>query len=81
VAGAIGFTECARSGHGGALDDGKRAWAKANGVPLVDGIVVLDRQRDLLVTWVHLTPPANEVLAKAIATTILDLESPRSDGR
>jgi hypothetical protein len=51
--------------------DAVRVWAARNGVTLVDGIRTLDRQRDLLATWVHLAPPANKVLAKAIAAGIV----------
>jgi hypothetical protein len=48
-----------------------RDWAAAHDVPLVDGIATLDRQRDLVLTWVHLAPPANKKLARAIAAAIL----------
>ncbi len=34
---------------------------------------VLDRERDLVRTWVHLAPVANKALAKAIAAKILDV--------
>lgn len=53
------------------VNDAVRTWAQAHSVPLVDGIALLDRQRDFLLTWVHLAPPANKVLAKAIAATIV----------
>jgi hypothetical protein len=52
--------------------DAVRAWATRNGVTLVDGIRTLDRQRDLVATWVHLAPPANKALAKAIAAGIVE---------
>jgi lysophospholipase L1-like esterase len=48
-----------------------RDWAAIHRVPLVDGIAKLDRQRDLVLTWVHLAPPANKMLARAIAGEIL----------
>jgi hypothetical protein len=48
-----------------------RAWARTNEVPLVDGVAALDGQRDFVLTWVHLAPPANKALAKAIAATIV----------
>jgi hypothetical protein len=48
-----------------------REWSATHGVPLVDGIARLDRQRDLVLTWVHLAPPANKMLARAIAAEIL----------
>lgn len=44
-----------------------RRWSDENGLDLVDGIELLDRHRDLLATYVHLTPLANELLALAIA--------------
>jgi hypothetical protein len=44
-----------------------RRWADENGLELVDGIELLDGSRDLLATYVHLTPLANELLALAIA--------------
>ena len=50
-----------------------RDWARTHSVPLVDGVAVLDRQRDYLLTWVHLAPPANKVLAKAIAAEIIEV--------
>lgn len=47
-----------------------RAWAAAEHVPLVDGIALLDADRELILTWVHLAPKANETLARAIAAEI-----------
>ena len=44
-----------------------RQWAEDNGLELIDGIALLDSRRDLLATYVHLTPLANELLALAIA--------------
>lgn len=52
---------------------GVREWASANGVPLLDGIALLDHERDLMSTWVHLSPPANKALAKALAAKVLDV--------
>lgn len=48
----------------------ERAWAKENGVPLVDGIAALDGRRDLLDSWVHLLPRGNGMLAAAIAPVV-----------
>ncbi len=48
-----------------------REWAPQHGIDLVDGVKVLDRQRDLVVSWVHLAPPANKKLAEAIAAAIV----------
>jgi len=50
----------------------ERAWATQHAVPLVDGIAVLDGHRDVLVSWVHLTPEGNERLAAAIAPAITE---------
>jgi hypothetical protein len=50
-----------------------RDWASTHHVPLVDGIELLNNQRDYILTWVHLAPPANKVLAKAIAAEIIDV--------
>jgi lysophospholipase L1-like esterase len=47
-----------------------RTWAASEHVPLVDGIALLDGDRDLILTWVHLAPAANESLARAIAAEI-----------
>ena len=53
------------------LMEALRTWARAENVPLVDGIARLDDRRDLLYTWVHLTPQGNALLADAIADEIL----------
>ncbi len=53
-----------------------RAWAADNGVPLVDVIAAMDRRRDCLVSWVHLTPEGNRIVAKAFERTILDRTAP-----
>jgi hypothetical protein len=50
-----------------------RAWAQTTGTPLVDGIAVLDHQRDLVRTWVHLAPAANKRLALAIGARIMNV--------
>jgi hypothetical protein len=42
-------------------------WADDNDLELIDGIELLDGHRDLLATYVHLTPLANELLALAIS--------------
>jgi lysophospholipase L1-like esterase len=50
-----------------------REWAKASGVPLVDTIKVLDQDRHLILTGVHLEPKANHMIADALAEEILSL--------
>jgi hypothetical protein len=56
--------------HAGVMD-ALRAWAAAHHRPLVEGIAAVDARRDLLVTWVHLAPLANKMLARAIAQEIV----------
>jgi len=48
-----------------------RKWAEDNNVIVVDGIKALDDRRDCLTSWVHLTPEGNNILAAAIAKSIL----------
>jgi lysophospholipase L1-like esterase len=52
-----------------------RAWATASGTPLVDFVQILDAagRRDLLLSWVHLDPLANQMLAEALADRIFEL--------
>jgi lysophospholipase L1-like esterase len=52
------------------LMDALRGWARERGVPLVDVIEALDPRRDTLVSWVHLTPEGNRMIAEAFADTI-----------
>ena len=46
-------------------------WAQENNVPFVDAIAALDNNRDVLVSWVHLSPRGNQMLAEALAEKIL----------
>jgi hypothetical protein len=46
-------------------------WAKENNVPFVDAIAELDNDRDVMVSWVHLSPRGNRMLAEALAEKIL----------
>lgn len=48
-----------------------RAWAPQRGVELVDVQAALDQRRDLILTWVHLAPEANRIVAAALAEAIL----------
>ncbi len=48
-----------------------REWSKVNNVPYVDAIAALDQRRDCLVSWVHLDPEGNRIVAEAIAKAIL----------
>ena len=46
-------------------------WAKAEQIPFVDIIELLDQQRHHMVSWVHLDPYANKLVASAFADAIL----------
>ncbi|NIO29579.1 MAG: hypothetical protein GTO29_13610 [Candidatus Latescibacteria bacterium] len=48
-----------------------REWAKVNNVPYVDLIAATDQHRDCLVSWVHLNPEGNRIVAEALAGAIL----------
>jgi hypothetical protein len=50
-----------------------RTWSAERRVPLVDVVHALDARRDVLVSWVHLTPEGNEMIAEAFVPTILAL--------
>ena len=47
------------------------AWALHNEVPFVDVIALLDEDRHYLLSWVHLHPEANRLIASALADEIL----------
>jgi len=48
------------------------AWAKTQEVPFVNVISRLDDERDVLVSWVHLSPKGNRMVAEAFAEKILE---------
>lgn len=48
-------------------------WATANSVPFVDVQKVLDQDRDVLLSWVHLSPRGNRMIADALAEKIKQL--------
>jgi GDSL-like Lipase/Acylhydrolase family len=52
------------------LMDGLRTWASTEGVPLVDIINVLDHDRDVLLSWVHVNPRGNRQIAHALSEKI-----------
>lgn len=56
------------------LTRGLREWAAARGAPLVDFVHELEaaRRRDALLSWVHLAPAGNRVLAAALARPIFE---------
>lgn len=47
------------------------AWATDNEVPFVDVMSALDQQRHLLLSWVHLHPEANKIIAAELAKPLL----------
>ncbi len=55
------------------LMDELKSWSEANSVPFVDGIGALDTRRDLMASYVHLTPEANRILAAELAAKIRDI--------
>jgi hypothetical protein len=46
-------------------------WAEQHDVPFVDVIGALDQNRDYLLSWVHLHPAANRVVAAKFSEPIL----------
>ncbi len=46
-------------------------WVSTTDIDYVDVIDLLDEDRDLLLTWVHLAPKANRMVARAFADVIL----------
>lgn len=49
-----------------------RGWASANDVPFVDIISALDSDRSVLLSWVHVSPQGNRIIAREFANEILD---------
>ena len=45
-------------------------WSKANNIPYVDLISAMDPRRDCLLSWVHLNPEGNRIVAEAFARAI-----------
>ena len=48
-------------------------WAASNRVPFVNVQKVLDQDRDVLVSWVHLSPRGNRMIADALAEEIMQV--------
>jgi lysophospholipase L1-like esterase len=48
-----------------------KRWAESNGVPFADVIQALDADRHLLLSWVHLHPEANRIVAAKLAEVLL----------
>lgn len=68
--GKVGLQERALLTHS-VIMDSLRAWAHHNSLPLADVVRALDEDRDVLITWVHLTPPGNRTIASVFARVIL----------
>jgi hypothetical protein len=49
------------------------SWATSNHVPFVNVQKLLDQDRDVLVSWVHLSPRGNRMIADALAEEIEQL--------
>lgn len=49
-----------------------KPWAEKRGVPFVDVISALDKDRHYLLSWVHLHPEANRVIAAKYSEAILN---------
>jgi hypothetical protein len=49
-------------------------WAKANQIPFVDIIGRLNQDRDVMLSWVHLNPQGNRMIAEGFAEKILEYD-------
>ncbi|HEY5998001.1 MAG TPA: SGNH/GDSL hydrolase family protein [bacterium] len=76
---AIDYYEYALLLHRRLMDD-LRGWARTRSVPFVDVIAALDHDRDQLVSWVHLTPAANRVVAGLFAEELARRFCPDAPG-
>ena len=65
----INFTELCFLTHN-ILTRDLESWALSNNVPLVDVIELLDQDRDVLLSSVHLSPRGNKMIAEAFASEI-----------
>ena len=52
------------------LMDAMRQWVEQTNTPLVDIIAALDQDRDVLLSWVHLSPRGNDMIAQHFAEEI-----------
>ena len=55
----------------------EQRWALENDVPFADVVAALDHDRDVLVSWVHLNPRGNAMIADTYAREILGRTCPR----
>ena len=70
--GHINFNELAFLTHSILIED-LEVWAHSRRVPVVDVIDLLDQDRDVLLSWVHLSPKGNRMIAESLATEIRSL--------
>jgi lysophospholipase L1-like esterase len=70
--GAIKVRELHLLAHS-ALTTDLEQWATSNHVPFVNIQKVLDQDRDVLMSWVHLSPRGNRMIADALAEKIRQL--------
>ncbi len=68
--GVLSGTESSFLGHSVIMRD-LRDWVIRRNVPFVDAIAALDRDRDTLMSWVHLNPKGNRLIARALSQEIL----------
>jgi lysophospholipase L1-like esterase len=61
--------------------DAAEHWAREAGVPVVDTLSALDGDRDQLVSWVHLTPRGNQIIAETYAREILKHTCPSASSQ
>ncbi|HYC00188.1 MAG TPA: SGNH/GDSL hydrolase family protein [Candidatus Limnocylindrales bacterium] len=73
--GRVSRTEMNFLVHERVVSAGER-WAREAGVPIVDVIAALDQDRDVLVSWVHLNPRGNSMVADAYSRVILEHTCP-----
>lgn len=59
----------------------EKVWTEENKVPFVDVIARLDHDRDVLVSWVHLSARGNRMVARALADKILEYNWVPGKGR
>lgn len=59
------------------LLEAQLAWAAREGVVVADARRALDARRDLLLTWVHLHPDGNRLVAETVADAILEFSPSR----
>ena len=53
-----------------------RKWAQTNDIPFVNIIEALDQDRDTLLSWVHLSPKGNRIMAETFAKKIMERTCP-----